>query len=481
MKHFGRHGWLLTMMAVGVTSALALQLFVFRGDAITNDENSYLFQAQLFSMGRAWARAPRDHAIVQFPASMINLTPERWFSRYSGRPPVRPRSWCRGRLSVVDAARLHGRFAVPDIPDCPAVVRRANRTHGRPPHGAVSIFCRDARHAPLALDQSVLPCALRFRVHATSAVRSTGLGRDGRSQSRIPVQHATVHGGARELALSGVDRVARCTGALATCLFRQAGAAALAGLVGLGAYYAYNSATTGDWRVSPYSLYSPDERPGFVEIRGREHTPERGLRHVTSNARRLNHWWFGFNASFLILIGLAVTRWKFYDILLVATALSLVAGYFFFYFGGVDTVGPVYYFEGLLALSLLAARSVLAGWQFLTARIVSGRWWKAAAGLGIAAWTASLGIFYTDRIESWSDLLSLQRGLHDAVAVAAPTQALVLMEVPEQTWFGVRYDPREPLDVIYVRSRDDREAAIVAAYPDRQIYRYRGRRPDRIQ
>ena len=480
MKHFGRHGWLLTMMAVGVTSALALQLFVFRGDAITNDENSYLFQAQLFSMGRAWARAPRDHAIVQFPASMINLTPERWFSRYpAGHPFALVPGVVAGYPLLMPLVFMAGSLFL--------TFQIARQWYDEPTaRTGVLLMALSpyfvAMHATLLSHSTSLFCLALFVFACTRLLRSDRLAWGVTAGLSLGYLFNTRPFTAVLVCwpyLAWITwRVAR---ERSPRLFRQAGAAALAGLVGLGAYFAYNSATTGDWRVSPYSLYSPDERPGFVEIRGREHTPERGLRRVTSNARRLNHWWLGFNASFLILVGLAVTRWKLYDILLVATALSLVAGYFFFYFGGVDTVGPVYYFEGLLALSLLAARSVLAGWQFLTARIVSGRWWKAAAGLGIAAWTASLGIFYTDRIESWSDLFSLQRGLHDAVAVAAPTQALVLMEVPEQTWYGVRYDPREPLDVIYVRSRDDREAAIVAAYPDRQIYRYRGRRLDRIQ
>jgi 4-amino-4-deoxy-L-arabinose transferase-like glycosyltransferase len=480
MSFFGRHAWPLTMLAVGVVSALVLQQVVFRGDAITTDENSYLFQARVLSTGRLWAPAPRERDIVQFPASMINLTPTRWFSRY---PVGHPLALVPGVLTgyplltplVCLAGTLWLTFLI------------ARRWYDEPTARTTVVLMAlspyfISMHATLLSHSTALLCFAVFLYGGTRMLESAGS------------RWAVVTG----LSLGYLFNTRPFTAVLVSWPFltwggwrllnerspralRQVTAAAVAGLIGIGGYLAYNNATTGSWRLSPYTLYNPDERPGFVEIQGREHTPERGVRRVTNNLRRLNHWWLGFNASFVVLLGLVVMRWRRHDWMLLATLLSLVGGYFFFYYGGVDTVGPVYYYEGVIAMSMLAARSILSAWGFVAPRLGIARLWKPVAVLALSGWAVSLGFFYRERAESWEDVFETQRRLHDAVTAAAPSRALVLMEVPAQTWYGVRYDPREPLNVIFVRSRDDREAEILAAYPDRQIYRYQGRQLERIR
>jgi hypothetical protein len=263
-------------------------------------------------------------------------------------------------------------------------------------------------------------------------------------------------------------------------LVRQASVAGLCGLLLLGGYFAYNAATTGHWSVSGYTLYDPDERPGFGVVGQRAHTPERGLRHVRQNLQRLNYWWLGFNGSLLALLGLTITRWRPQDLILLAAAASLVAGYFFFYYSGVSTVGPVYYFETILALSLLGGRSLVALWQVGAARAGISRLWPLGA-VGGAAWLVSLGLFYQDRIPSWTSMFGSQRRLHAAMTATQPGRSLILLDLPETSWYGVRYDPREPLGPIFLRSDAERDQRLLAKYPDRAVYRYRRSRLERIQ
>ena len=59
-----------------------VQAFVLRGDSVTTDENSYLFQAHVFSHARLWAPLPPEGRLLDFDFSMINFTDDRWFSRY---------------------------------------------------------------------------------------------------------------------------------------------------------------------------------------------------------------------------------------------------------------------------------------------------------------------------------------------------------------------------------------------------------------
>ena len=52
--------WRYAYVTWVAVSLLLLQVFVFRGDPVTTDENAYLFQARVFAEGRLWAPPPPE-------------------------------------------------------------------------------------------------------------------------------------------------------------------------------------------------------------------------------------------------------------------------------------------------------------------------------------------------------------------------------------------------------------------------------------
>jgi hypothetical protein len=106
---------------------------------------------------------------------------------------------------------------------------------------------------------------------------------------------------------------------------------------------------------------------------------------------------------------------------------------------------------------------------------------NAAAVVAALAWCVSLAIFYQDRVASWTRFFAQQRALETAVERAQPRRALVFVETGGSVWNAVHYDPLAPLDVLYVRSRQNRDARVIAEYADWQVYRYRGNQLEKVR
>jgi hypothetical protein len=212
------------------------------------------------------------------------------------------------------------------------------------------------------------------------------------------------------------------------------------------------------------------------------HTPERGWRQTLRNVQRLNHWWLGFNGSLWALVGLGLTRWRAQEVVLFLSGLSLVLGYFFFWFGGISTVGPVYYFEALVPLSLLGAHSLVTIWRRWPSRpTIATRMRAALAVAAVAYWAVGLSAFVRDELHDWQRFFSEQRALETAVARAAPRRAIIFLETGGNVWNAVQYNPLAPLDIVYVRSRQRSDQRIIDENPDREIYRYHKRQLERVR
>jgi hypothetical protein len=185
---------------------------------------------------------------------------------------------------------------------------------------------------------------------------------------------------------------------------RQAwmGVISFAGCAGVGilVYLAYNAATVGDPFVPTYLFYGPDERLGFgmraTHGRPVHHTLAKGLGYLWRNIRFLDHWALGFHGSLVVLLALAGVGWnRRWSFLLLAAPLAVWVGYVYFWYEGVVTVGPVYYFESLLFLLVAAGLGMERLRQVIRQRL--SRPWRYAVCMGALALVAALSFGFSWR------------------------------------------------------------------------------------
>jgi hypothetical protein len=470
----GALGWGLAVVVLTGVLVLWLQLFVFRGDTITTDENSYLFQARIFAAGRLWVPAPAERNLVQFQLSMINMTDDRFFSRYFFGHP----------LALVPGVVVGYPLLVPLLMALGSTLLAGaiGRTLYDEPTARVATLLLAlspfflAMHATLLAHTTCLLALGVFMLGTAKAMTSTWLGWGvlagaglGYAFNTRPFTTVLI---AWPFLAWGVLRGARTR---STVLLQQGLCLGAMASVFLGAYFLYNHLLTGSWAVSPYVLYNSSERLGFVHVRvlDWQHTPAAGWNHLRDNLERLNRWWLGFTGSFAILAGLIVGRWRVADLVLLLSAASLAGGHFFFYFPGVSTVGPVYYFEAVLALGLLGARALRAVWQRIPHWAPGPARVRAAVPLvGLIVWLLALSMFWVETIRDLTDKLAIQREFRRAVAAAAPRHAIVLIPSDGSIWHAVRLDPLGPRDVLFTRARAERDERIMRENPDRRVYRY---------
>ena len=472
-------GLLLPLVLVLVGGAvLVLHLRVFRGDPITTDENSYLFQARIFAAGHLWAPPPPEGRLIDFDFSMINRTEDRWFSRYPfahpltlvpgvwlGAPWLMP--WLMALASVWATHALARRLYDLTTANVAAVLMGAS-----PFFLAMHATLLSHTTALVALSLCFLASVKAFESHdyrwGVLAGACAGLAFNARPFTAILMTWPL---GVWGLRIWFRDRSPAVRNQLA-CIVG-------AGLVPVGLYVLYGWALTGDWRLSPYALYNPTERLGFVYVQMAEmqHTPAQALAQTMDNLARLNVSWLGVPGALWLLLLLAWQRLKAADAVLFLSGASLVVGYAFFYFPGIPTIGPMYYFEALLPLSVLGARSVLGACDVAVEMLRSVRGGRAlVAGGAIAAlvlWTAALGSFWNELARSIEETLKPQRSLAAAVDSQPMDGAIVFMAGrtrPE--WRAVRYDPFGERNPVYMWTRGDRHTRIMALYPDRPAYLY---------
>lgn len=129
--------------------------------------------------------------------------------------------------------------------------------------------------------------------------------------------------------------------------------------LGVLAMLATNHATTGEATTPASILYHPFETMGFSnseELRLR-HTPERALLGTLTNVLRLDGWLFGWPLGLALVAGLAFLPRREEDAPLQAWVFAHVVLYALYYYPGIATTGPLYWFELLIPLALLAARA----------------------------------------------------------------------------------------------------------------------------
>jgi hypothetical protein len=136
----------------------------------------------------------------------------------------------------------------------------------------------------------------------------------------------------------------------------------------------YNQVITGNFLTFPFHLVSPNERLGFVPFFGTafRHSLTIGLSHAIVIGAKLNMMFLGIPLGLLFpaayfFFGPVNTkvRWLF------ALIFCHFLAHIFYFFPGITDTGPVYYYEILMPLTILTAVG-LARWQTIWQRFHSG-------------------------------------------------------------------------------------------------------------
>ncbi len=143
----------------------------------------------------------------------------------------------------------------------------------------------------------------------------------------------------------------------------------------------YNWLVTGDAMVSTYLYYRPNQKMGFGPWTS--HSPKEGLEHLRNNVRLLDLWLLGFRGGLPFFVILLAVGWKArWSLLAAASILVIVLGHIPFWYEGVNTCGPFYYFETLpyfVLLWILAAARLQSLARFGGRRLLAALCWTVLA------------------------------------------------------------------------------------------------------
>ena len=248
--------------------------------------------------------------------------------------------------------------------------------------------------------------------------------------------------------------------------------------------FPYNRALTGDPLTFPINAYvdshyhrnsnaygfGPDRGMGWALDPNPGHGPVDAVINTNLNMFGINTDLFGWSTGSLVLVALFLCfgRVSRSDRLMLATILTILTGYFFYYYSGGPDFAARYWFPVILPFVALSAR----GLSWLENR-VGPRAPLAVAALVAAALSTFVPWRAMDKYLGFRGMrpgvraLASQYGFaHDLVLVRGdrhPDYASAAAENP----IDLRSDPA----TIYAWDRSaDVRAAVVAAYPDRRVW-----------
>jgi hypothetical protein len=331
---------------------------VYRDAPVTTDENSYVFQANLFLEGRVKRPAP-DYQ-EWFKSVMIVLDKDAgWFSRY---PPAHP-SWLAPGV-LLGQPRIMSAMAA-----------------------GISVWLLTGVATLLGAPVLVVGLGLLLSpyflfMHGTllshtSAMLAAALMLYGYVRWTVRRSTASVAVAGCAWSFLYLDRpftailvaVPYAIDALIV-LWRERGKRAWPGVIVFGLCAAtgillglwYNAATTGDPLMPPFVFYDCNHSSGLGF--DMSHTPRVALGYLAANVKMLDEWLTGFHGGLLVYVVLVLlgwtTRWSLFAL---AGILIIVSGHMLFCFPGVNICGPFYYFESLpffMIFLALAARRLRA-------------------------------------------------------------------------------------------------------------------------
>jgi hypothetical protein len=246
------------------------------------------------------------------------------------------------------------------------------------------------------------------------------------------------------------------------------------GLPALTGLLMYNAAVTGDAMNMPTNWYDADEALGWIK----GHSPARAAKLVVIHVASLAVWVSPlFVALYVGVLGWRVRhrRWGDLDLWL---GVLLACGYAFYWSNSGNRFGPRFYFEAYPFAAIAMAGHCFGpagqgSWQNVLRRI----WW--------ASCIASVVLV---PVHSWwegqvaHERMDLERrveaqDVHDAIVFVVDGTGVTR---PMPIGDLVRNDPGFDGDVLFAMDKGEANRRLMAAYPDREYYRY-SRRPDRVR
>jgi Dolichyl-phosphate-mannose-protein mannosyltransferase len=224
----------------------------------------------------------------------------------------------------------------------------------------------------------------------------------------------------------------------------------------------YNIRVTGNPMQFPFHYYNSLEEIGFGTY---GHTPLLGIKNLVVNLFRLNVSLFGFPLSLLFAFFLLFTQKDNRDNFLFSIFGSFILFYFFYYSPGVSDLGPVYYYEMIIPLLILSARGIFATIEFLSKYSAEG---KTVVSLFLfLSFLGAWGTYIPEKITHIARLTNQIREPYEFVEASNIHHAIVIIrQLPNKGWvFSYRNpSPKFTDDVVFCGYTDSSSNRAVVNY-----------------
>ncbi len=456
----------------------------------TEDEVTFLFQAQSIAEGNIIAPAP-EHPDF-FYMSFVIARDGQWFGKY---PPGYPAVLAAGKLfdqpwvvNALAAAVAAGLLAI--------VGRRFYDRRTALIASGLLIF------SPFFIIQSgsllshvvslcwVLVLLLLFDVARTRDLPLAALGAGAAVGVLLLTRPLTAVGISLPFVVIALVDVVRDRSSFRRYALMAAGALPIIAML-----LVYNNATTGSPFRTAYELWWPYDKIGFGPEYGTNgHSVDDAVRNTRSNLRDLAVVLFGWPwrlslipvvlavvAAALRVARRGISRQTTADLLLMGIVVSLIAIHMLYWTSG-KMYGPRYYFEAIGALALLSARGLVLIWDVIN-RLASRlefpwRFVKLAAPLLLLMFVGyNLFVTLPDEAARYRDWNGVHRDDLEAVEAADLENALVFVPRPNWQAYAPLFLANSTTldgDVIYAVDRgDQRNLVLMRDFPNRNFFRYK--------
>lgn len=463
--------YVFVMFLVAVVAALLLAQLVLHHTPITDDEESYLFQAKVISSGRLYMPAHPLHEMLKHGFIETNRQ-GKWFSPYMLHRP--------GYMVLLALGLLAGSvYLVPALSAGLALLFTYLAARE-------VLFREEARYVPLLFlvspfflftSSTLLPFATHLAFVAMFFWGYVAL------VNRAKWSYAVVCGIGLALALLmrpfGTVALGVPLGAYALYLivkepWRYAARFALVLVPGLAAAVIIMTIKSrllgGEGIIPAHVLGFGAGRGGFVYSFGD------ALAAMASNLMKLNLWLFGWPLSLgfvlLILIKRRRDRW---DWLLGLWIVSVLVFHWVYRYAGVADTGPVYCFCLLPPCVLLTIRYAAQLQRYLDRKEIGAFGHRVVPFFILVSILLSYATFFPQNARYLARLTNSIREPYETVKKAGMHQAIVYVgSLPYTGWVFWRKSNSPDLsdDVIYVNLNRDTalNRRFAAMFPQRQLY-----------
>jgi 4-amino-4-deoxy-L-arabinose transferase-like glycosyltransferase len=479
LKSWTGYHWLgvVSCLVLFIAAGLIAEL-VFEQVPHIEDEVAYLFQAQVFAMGRAYVDAP-FHSNCFFAPFVLDHDGRRFGKYPPGWPALLALGVRLGQPWWVNAACAAVTAAL--------VFRLGREMHG-PLAGAIASGLTATSPFVLLLSGSLMShpacllfltaflwCTWRTRRQvregwALAAGLALGMAFAIRPFTAVAIALPSALWALwRLLGTGGVDG----EGEWRRIWYMGLGFAPLAALVPLA-----NAVWTGDPLLSPYVLFWPYDRVGFGPGHGvlpGGNTVWLGVSSVVASLGHLAnylHGWPALSMTFVVLLFVFKPRQR-RDLWLACTTLSLVGGYGLYWTSG-DVYGPRYVYEASSALLILSAAGILRAAHWLQERGKRPILRYVLAGLMLV----NLCVYLPWQLWRYHGLYGVTAAPRETLQAADLHNALVIVR-DENGWkdYAVAFSMNRPTldgDVVYANDCGPLVGQLVANYAGRAVYVYDG-------